>query len=64
MNTVPFEVVEIWYNDIYTPFTLKPTRKDSECEYAIRIGDDFFHLGKPGMGIHICDLDDELKRVA
>lgn len=55
---VPFEVVEIWYNDIYTPYTLKPTRKDSKKGYAIRIGKEFFHLGEFGGGLHICDLEE------
>lgn len=56
MVKVPFEVVEVWHNDIYVPYTLKPTRPDSEKHYAIRVGDNFFWLGEDGGGMHICDL--------
>lgn len=60
-KTVPFEVVEIWYNDIYTPYTLKPTRKDSTKEYAIKIGDNFFELGDPSNSLFICDYAKKVK---
>lgn len=53
--SVPFDVVEIWYNDICTPFTLVPQSEFSRKEYAIKIGDEFFHLGESGNGLHICD---------
>lgn len=56
---VPFEVVEIWYNDIYNPYTLKPTRDGSKKEYAIKIGNYFFHLGDPTQSLHICDWEDQ-----
>ena len=56
MKTVQFEVVEIWYNNIYSPFTLNPMSDESQKEYAIKIGDDFFHLGKKGEGVHVCDF--------
>ena len=59
-KVVPFEVVEIWYNDIYTPYTLKPTRKDSKKEYAIKIGDSFFLLGDPESSLYICDHEPDL----
>ena len=53
-KTVDFEVIEIWYNDIYAPYTFKPVRNDSMKEYAIKIGDDVFHLGAANNGLHIC----------
>lgn len=56
-KAVPFEVVEIWYNDIYTPYTLKPTRKDSKKEYAIKIGNTFFPLGDTESSLYICDYE-------
>ena len=28
MKSVKFEVVEIWYNDIYTPYTLIPENEN------------------------------------
>ena len=59
-KAVPFEVVEIWYNDIYTPHTLKPTRKDSKKEYAIKIGDSFFQLGDAESSLYICDHEPNL----
>lgn len=54
-KSVQFEVVEIWYNDYEAPYTLKPTRKDSKKEYAIKIGDDFFLLGGKNESLFICD---------
>lgn len=56
-KAVPFEIVEIWYNDIYTPYTLQPLSKKSTKEYAIKIGDNFFQLGNPGSSLHICDYE-------
>lgn len=58
-KAVPFEVVEIWYNDIYTPYTINPLYESSRKEYAIKIGSDFFHLGYPENALHICDWKDE-----
>ena len=54
-KSVPFEVVEIWYNDYEAPYTLKPTRDDSDKEYAIKIEDDFFLLGGKNDSLFICD---------
>ena len=59
-KAVPFEVIEIWNNDICTPYTLKPTRKDSKKEYAIKIGDSFFLLGDPESSLYICDHEPNL----
>ena len=59
-KVVPFEVVEVWYNDIYTPYTLKPTRKDSKKEYAIKIGNTFFQLGDAESSLYICDHEPNL----
>lgn len=59
-KVVPFEVVEIWYNDICTPYTLKPTRKDSKKEYAIKIGNTFFQLGDAESSLYICDHEPNL----
>ena len=56
-KAVPFEIVEIWYNDIYTPYTIKPLSKKSTKEYAIKIGDNFFQLGDPSSSLHICDYE-------
>lgn len=56
-KTVDFEVIEIWYNDIYTPYTFKPLSTESAKEYAVKIGDDVFHLGAAGDGLHICDQE-------
>ena len=57
MKSVNFEVVELWYNDIYTPYTLVPEGEDSTRNYAIKIGDDFFLLGDENASIHICDYE-------
>ena len=53
--SVPFDIVEIWYNDYEAPYTLKPTRKDSKKEYAIKIGENFFPLGGENDSLFICD---------
>jgi len=58
-STVQFEVVEIYYNDIYQPYTLKPTRKDSVKNYAIKIGNEYFFIGGENEGLHICDLEEK-----
>ena len=54
-KAVEFEVVELWYNDIYTPYTMVPESEESVRNYAIKIGDDFFLLGDTNDAIHICD---------
>ena len=57
--TVNFEVVKIYNNDIYHPYTLKPKYEDSREVYAIKIEDDYFILGERGVGVHICDSLEE-----
>lgn len=57
MKSVEFEVVELWYNDVYTPFTLVPMSEDSIRNYAIKIGDDFFLLGDKNDAVFVCDYD-------
>ena len=57
MKSVNFEVVELWYNDIYTPYTLAPESEDSTRNYAIKIGDDFFLLGDTNDAVHVCDYE-------
>ena len=59
-KAVPFEVVEIWYNDIYTPYTLQPLSKKSKKEYAIKIGNTFFQLGDAESSLYICDHEPNL----
>ena len=56
---VPFEVVTIYTNDIYRPYTITPISCDSAKVYAIKIGTDYFILGEAGRGVHICDLHQE-----
>lgn len=56
---VPFEVVTIYANDIYRPYTITPISCDSAKVYAIKIGTDYFILGEAGRGVHICDLHQE-----
>lgn len=56
--SVPFDVVEIWHNDCYTPYTFVPQSERSRKEYAIKIGDEFFRLGGSGPygdSLYICD---------
>ena len=57
MKEVDFQVVELWYNDIYTPYTLVPESEESVKNYAIKIGDDFFLLGDSNDGIFVCDYE-------
>lgn len=58
-KAVSFEVVELWYNDIYTPYTMTPESKDSIRNYAIKIGDNFFLLGDTNDAIFVCDYSGE-----
>lgn len=56
IKKVPFDVVEVWYNDLYTPYTITPTRKDSSRAFAFKIGEKFFLIGEEDQdSIHICD---------
>ena len=56
ITKVPFDVVEVWYNDVYTPYTIAPTRKDSRRVFALKIEDEFFLIGEKDQdSIHICD---------
>ena len=58
ITSVPFEVVEVWYNDYEAPYTLKPTRSDSKLAYAMKIKDDFYLIGESGDfgdSLYICD---------
>ena len=55
MKSVKFEVVEIWYNDIYTPYTLIPENENSVKNYAMKIGDNFFLLGDEDSAVYVCD---------
>ena len=57
MKEVDFQVVELWYNDIYTPYTLVLESEESVKNYAIKIGDDFFLLGDSNDGIFVCDYE-------
>ena len=56
-KSVAFEVVELWYNDIYTPYTLLPQSEESIKNYAIKIRDDFFLLGDTNDAVHVCDYE-------
>lgn len=57
MKEVDFQVVELWYNDIYTPYTLVPESERSVKNYAIKIGDDFFLLGDTYDAVFVCDYE-------
>jgi len=57
MTELNAKVVVIWYNDIYQPYTLKPTRPDSEKNYAILVDGLYFLLGDENASLHICDLE-------
>ena len=56
-KSVAFEVVELWYNDIYTPYTMTPESDESVRNYAIKIGDNFFLLGDYNDAIFVCDYE-------
>ena len=57
VKSVAFEVVELWRNDIYTPYTLLLQSEDSAKNYAIKIGDYFFLLGDYNDAIFVCDYE-------
>jgi tRNA(Leu) C34 or U34 (ribose-2'-O)-methylase TrmL len=52
---VDFEIVKVFYNNRYLPFTTKPTKDTTEIHYAIKIKNDYFLIGKENEGIHICN---------
>lgn len=59
-KSVNFEIVEIWYNDCYTPYTLQPENERSRKSYAIKIEHEFYLLGESGSfgdSLFICDYD-------
>ena len=70
---VDFEVVKIYKNDIYTPYSLKPKNGiytpyslkpkngDSREVYAIKVEGEFFLLGGIGEGVFICGFGGEDK---
>ena len=57
MKSVKSEVVEVWRNNSYMPYTLVPENEDSVKNYAIKIGDYFFLLGDYNDAIFICDYE-------
>ena len=57
LNQLNAIVVVVWYNDIYTPYTLKPTRPDSVKNYAILVDGLYFLLGDELDSLHICDAE-------
>ena len=57
-KAVEFEVVELWYNDIYYPYTMVPESEESVRNYAIKIGDDFFLLGDKNDAVFVCDYEE------
>lgn len=60
MNTVQFEVVQIYNNHCsYAPYTLKPIDEDSVVMYAVKIGNDYYLLGEKGCGVYLCDYEEE-----
>ena len=56
-KAVAFEVVELWYNNSYEPYTIVPESEDSVKNYAIKIGDYFFLLGDYNDAIFVCDYE-------
>lgn len=54
-KTMPFEMIEVWYNNTSTPFTYQPLDDKSEKHVAIKFGEDVYLLGRLGYGLHICD---------
>ncbi len=56
-KAVAFEVVELWYNSSYEPYTLVPESENSVKNYAIKIGDYFFLLGDYNDAIFVCDYE-------
>ena len=56
-KAVAFEVVELWYNNHYMPYTIVPESEGSVKNYAIKIRDDFFLLGDTNDAVHVCDYE-------
>lgn len=54
---VAFEVVELWCNNSYEPYTIIPESEDSVENYAIKIVDYFFLLGDYNDTIFVWDYE-------
>jgi hypothetical protein len=54
---VDFEVVEVYYNNRYMPFTKERTDETTQVHYAIKINDDYFLIGQKNLGVHLCDKE-------
>jgi hypothetical protein len=54
---VDFEVVEVYYNNRYMPFTKERTDETTQVHYAIKINDDYFLIGQKNLGVHLCDME-------
>ena len=59
MQNVEFEVVQIWSNDPYQPYTLNKVSDKSTMIYAIKIDNDYFYLGSKMNALYICDREEE-----
>ena len=57
MKGVDFQVVELWCNSSYEPYTLVPESEDSVKNYAVKIGDYFFLLGDYYDAIFVWDYE-------
>ena len=60
MIKVDFEVVELYYKDGYTGYSLKKPKGEIETiSYGIKIGNDVFLIGDKGNGIWFSDSPSE-----
>ena len=57
--TLEFELVKIYMNDVYCPYTLSPRFADSREVYAIKVEGEYFVLGEKGSSVYIGDLEEE-----
>ena len=60
--TISFEIVKIYYGDIYTGYWTKPIENyelypgnDWTEGYALKINGEYFLLGKVGEGVYVSE---------
>lgn len=59
MKKMDFEVVQIWENHSYLPFTLNKESNKSTKVYCIKVDGLYFPLGGKDDSLFICDKEED-----
>ena len=55
MKILDFQIVQIWYNDLYTGHSKEKLTPNAKQVYAIKIGEMFFLLGEEHNSVYMAD---------